>query len=388
MVGRFSKYNAFMKILLVGEYSRLHNSLKEGLTALGHEVTIIGSGDYFKNYPVDIKLNRKYNSGFAKKWKVLLFMFFKIDLAAENIKKQFFRHSEKLKGYDVVQLINESPLGVTPKIEKEVVSFLAKHNKKLFLLSCGTDYISVKYAYDKKFRYSILSPLFDGKVSEKEFDHVLKYIQPKFKSLHEFVFQHISGVIATDMDYHIPMKGHPLYLGLIANPINTEKLQYIPFSVEEKIVIFHGINRSNYYKKGSDYFDAALSKLKEKYANKVEIITVESVPYAEYIELYNKAHIVLDQVLGFDQGYNALEAMAKGKVVFTGAEKEFVEYYNLEKPIVVNALPDAQAIYKDLEQLILNPLKITEISKNAREFIEKEHHYIRIAEKYVETWKA
>ena len=80
--------------------------------------------------------------------------------------------------------------------------------------------------------------------------------------------------------------------------------------------------------------------------------------------------------------------MAKGKVVFTGAEKEFVEYYNLEKPIVVNALPDAQAIYKDLEQLILNPLKITEISKNAREFIEKEHHYIRIAEKYVETWKA
>lgn len=375
-----------MKILLVGEYSRLHNSLKEGLTVLGHEVTIIGSGDYFKNYPVDIKLSRKYNSGLAKKWKVLLFKLFKIDLTAENIKKQFFSHADKLKGYDVVQLINESPLGVTPKIEKEVISFLAKNNKKLFLLSCGADYISVKYAYDQKFRYSILSPLFQGKVSKKEFDPILKYLQPEFKSLHYFVFKHIEGVIASDMDYHIPMKGHPLYLGLIPNPINLEKLPYLPVPIEDKIFIFHGINRANYYKKGSDYFEEALSLLQKKYADKIKVITIENVPYSEYIELYNKAHIVLDQVLGLDQGYNALEAMAKGKVVFTCAEKEFIEYYNLEKPVAINALPDAQAIYKDLEHLVLNPLKIAEISKNAREFIEKEHHYIQVAEKYIKKY--
>ncbi|WP_339698685.1 glycosyltransferase [uncultured Marixanthomonas sp.] len=377
-----------MKILLVGEYSRLHNSLKEGLIALGHEVTIIGCGDHFKNYPVDIRLKRKYTSGLTKKWKVLLFKLFSLDLASENIKKQFFNHSEKLKNYDVVQLINESPLGVTPKIEKEIILFLAKNNKKLFLLSCGTDYISVRYAYDKKFNYSILSPLFNGKVSKKEFDPALKYIQPKFKSLHEFVFQYISGVIATDMDYHIPMKGHPLYLGLIPNPINTEKLSYIPVNTQSKIIIFHGINRGNYYKKGSDYFEEALSMLEQKYSDKIEIITVESVPYAKYIELYNQAHIVLDQVLGIDQGYNALEAMAKGKVVFTGAEKEFVEYYNLEKTVAINAVPDAQAIYNDLEQLVLNPSKIAEISKNAREFIDTEHNFIKIAEKYLKKYNS
>ena len=62
-----------MKILLVGEYSRLHNSLKEGLVELGHQVTIIATGDHFKNYPVDIKLNRKYNQGLAKKLKVLIY---------------------------------------------------------------------------------------------------------------------------------------------------------------------------------------------------------------------------------------------------------------------------------------------------------------------------
>lgn len=388
MVCCLGKYSAFMKILLVGEYSRLHNSLKEGLNALGHEVTIIGSGDYFKNYPVDIKLNRKYTSGLSKKWKVLLFKLFKIDLAAEAIKKQFFGHAEQLKGYDVVQLINESPLGVTPKVEKEVVSFLAKNNKKLFVLCCGADYLSVKYAYEKKLRYSILSPLFDGKVSRKAFSPILKYLQPEFKALHEFVFKHISGVIATDMDYHIPMKGHPHYLGLIPNPINVEKLQFLPISEKEKIIIFHGINRGNYYKKGSNYFEEALAIVSEKYGEKVEIITVENVPYAQYIELYNKAHIVLDQVLGMDQGYNALEAMAKGKVVFTGAEKEFTEYYNITKPVAINALPDAQAIFKELERLLLNPELIPEISKNARAFIEKEHHYIHVAERYLKTWES
>ena len=46
-----------MKILLLGEYSRLHNSLKEGLMSLGHEVTIVGCGDKFKKFPVDFSID-------------------------------------------------------------------------------------------------------------------------------------------------------------------------------------------------------------------------------------------------------------------------------------------------------------------------------------------
>ena len=42
-----------MKILLLGEYSRLHNSLKEGLQILGHHVIIIADGDHFKKFDVD-----------------------------------------------------------------------------------------------------------------------------------------------------------------------------------------------------------------------------------------------------------------------------------------------------------------------------------------------
>ena len=59
-----------MRILLIGEYSRLHNSLKEGLIELGHEVIIMAEGDGFKKYPVDIKISHSFNSFILKKIKI------------------------------------------------------------------------------------------------------------------------------------------------------------------------------------------------------------------------------------------------------------------------------------------------------------------------------
>ena len=43
-----------MKILLIGEYSNLHNSLKQGLQKNGFEVVLLGTGDGFKNFDSDI----------------------------------------------------------------------------------------------------------------------------------------------------------------------------------------------------------------------------------------------------------------------------------------------------------------------------------------------
>lgn len=376
-----------MKILLVGEYSRLHNSLKEGLVALGHEVLLISTGDYFKKFPSDILLKPKYVSGLSKKVKVGLFKIFGLDITSNSVERQFFKHSKQLKNFDVVQLINESPFGIQPLTEMKLISFLKEHNKRLFLLSCGADYSSIRYAYDKKFKYSILSPLFEKKVPKKDYEYALKYLRPEFKFLHDFIFEEMAGVIASDMDYHLPLLEEEKYLGLIPNPINTEKLEYLPLPVSDKIRIFHGINRENFFKKGNDYFEAALKKIVGKYPSKVEVITVENLPYSEYIEKYNSAHILLDQALSYDQGYNALEAMAKGKVVFTGAEKEFLEHYQLkEDEVCINALPNVEKIVEKLEELILNPDKIEQISKNARKFIEQEHDYLLVANRYLEKW--
>ena len=90
----------------------------------------------------------------------------------------------------------------------------------------------------------------------------------------------------------------------------------------------------------------------------------------------------------YDQGYNALEAMAKGKVVFTGAENEFYKQYNKKKKVAINALPDVEYLVDELSYLIENPNEIITIGKRARAFVEKEHDYIKIAEKYLEAWNS
>ena len=47
-----------MKILLLGEFSNVHNNLAEGLRALGHEVTTANGGHGWSNYNRDIDLGR------------------------------------------------------------------------------------------------------------------------------------------------------------------------------------------------------------------------------------------------------------------------------------------------------------------------------------------
>jgi glycosyltransferase involved in cell wall biosynthesis len=172
----------------------------------------------------------------------------------------------------------------------------------------------------------------------------------------------------------------------IPNPINTDKIIFEPLEITTKIIIFLGINESSSVKKGSDFFEKALEIIKEKYPNQVEVIITRSIPYKQYIEAYNKAHILLDQIYSYDQGYNALEAMAKGKVVFTGAENEFSKQYNLTEKVAINALPNVDSIVEGLFFLIENPDELIAIGKRARSFVEKEHHYIKIAEKYLDVW--
>lgn len=377
-----------MRILLLGEYSRLHNSLKEGLIALGHEVLLIGNGDGFKNYPVDLRLDHSFHGKYLKKFKVGIYKLTAIDMGAWEIYFKTLLINNKLKGFDVVQLINESSLKTLPKLEIKFLKRILKQNKKLFLLSCGNDFQCMQYMMEGKFKYSIMSPYLEDKSLFDLYKFQLQYLNKDYRKLHNFIYNNCNGVIASDMDYHIPLLGNKHYQGLIPNPINIENLKYTPLEIEGKIKIFHGVNTKSAIKKGTQYFTEALKMVEKKYPDKVEVTTTYSIPYKQYITLYDQCHILMDQVLGYDQGYNALEAMAKGKVVFTGAEQEWLTHYGLqEDTVAINALPNAKKIADKLEWLILNPEKIIEISKNARAFIEKEHHYLSIAKKYLSVWE-
>lgn len=377
-----------MKILLVGEYSGLHNTLKQGLLHHGHEVVLIGTGDGFKNYPVDYDHKSRFFSRPAFRPFVKLFeRLTSINLIQFENGYRFKNILPMLKDFDVVQLINEQSIRTRPKTEIKLLKQLLAQNGSLFLLSCGTDYTSVKYAVDGHFRYSILTPYLNDPGIKANYRFILRYLTAPYKRLHNFLYDHISGVIASDLDYHIPLKNNPKYLGIVPNPINLKQLNYKSPKFKNGITIFHGVNTTNYVKKGNQFFDEALDIVKRKFGEQVIVIRSENKPYKEYIRAYDEAHILLDQVYAYDQGFNALEAMAKGKVVFTGAEKEWLDHYDLEpNTVAINALPDTSYLVEKLTWLIQNPDKISEISSNARAFMEKEHDHIKCAALYLKKW--
>ena len=376
-----------MRILLIGEFSRLHNSLKEGLVALGHEVVIVANGDGFKNYPVDLSTKAKWcETLLGNIPRQIIYRLTNFDIATLEFGIRFYFHLNQLKNFDVVQLINEAPIQTIPKLERFLLKKIFKQNKKTFLLCCGVDYLVAKHLMEKKERYSIMNPYFENPKSKKEYQFILDFLSPNHKKTHDLVYQNIQGVIASDIDYLLPMQKHPKFLGMVPNPINTDKIEFSEMKIYDKIVIFLGINRGTYYTKGISIFEKALEILKQKMGDRIEIIIAENLPYQNYIYKYNQAHIILDQVYGFDQGYNALEAMAKGKVVFTGAEKEWENYYKLTEKVAINALPDVDYLVSELVYLIENPNEIKAIGARARQFVEKEHDYIIIAENYCAKW--
>ncbi|MFV8270369.1 glycosyltransferase [Flavobacterium sp. GT2N3] len=376
-----------MRILLIGEYSRLHNSLKEGLLQLGHEVVIVADSDGFKDFPVDHSIDYKFS-----KTKIIniprqvIARLFHYDIAKLEKGIRFYLLLKKVKNFDIVQFINETPIKTNKNFELFLLKKVFETTKKVFVLSCGVDYLNMKFDLENKSKKSILQPFFQDPSLTKEYHSLFAYLKENHKKLHTFVLEKCSGIIATDFDYVAAISQNPKYSGFIPYPINHNKLLFQELSIESKIVIFLGINEWSYNQKGISYFEKALEIIKIKYEKKVEIIITKTLAYDLYIDSYNKAHILLDQSFSCDQGYNALEAMAKGKVVFTGAEKEFVQHYNLSERVAVNALPDVDYLVMELSFLIEHPEEIIAIGKRARAFVEKEHDYIKIATQYLETW--
>ena len=378
-----------MKILLLGEYSNLHNSLKQALINMGHEVLLVGNADGFKKYETDILIKSHLEDYLLFKLIARLFVrIFKINIFEIEIYLRAKKIVNKLQGFDVVQLINENSFKTSPLLEIKLLKQIFKNNNKVFLLSCGIDSVSVKYAMSKKLKYSILTPLFENARLKKKYKPILKYERENYLALGKFVQEHVNGIISSDLDYHIPYFNKKKYLGMIPNPINIQKIKYYGINKSKKISILHAINSRNKIKKGNKFFEEALEIIDKKFKSKINIITTYDLTYKEHLENLKKCDILLDMVYAYDQGYNALEAMAMGKIVFTGAEEEWLKLYNIkEDTAVINAVPNTIRIIEKLVWLIENPKMLKSISANARKFIEKNHDFEKIAIKYIKTWE-
>lgn len=376
-----------MRILLVGEFSGLHRSLQAGLQALGHEAVLVSPGDGFKNYPADWSNRARWSeSKVGNLFRQAIFRLTRFDISFLERGLRFWMLRRHFQQFDVVQLIHEAPIQTLPWLERRLLQSLLKQNGPCFLMACGMDtrmlqhYLSWNHPKNLFFAYHHIPK------SRQEYAFAFEFNKPAHLRLHQWVQTHCKGFIASDLDYWLYLNQQPNALGLIPNPVQLPEQKPAPIAVTDKVVILLGINRSAYYMKGIWLFEEALTIIQEQFAEQVEIIYCENLPFAEYKKQFDRAHIVLDMVFSQDQGYNAHEAMARGKVVFTGAAPAFMAHYQLTERVAVDALPDVQLLAADLGFLITHPDELTQISARAIDFMYAQHHYVTVAEQYVALW--
>jgi len=348
----------------------------------------VGDGDGFKDLPVDIFVGSDYyrRSWIREKFKVGWWKLTGRNLE-DNLRLARFRESEHLmKNFDIVQFINSNPFGCEPPVERKMLEYLVAHNDKCFLAACGDDYHYADYLTNRHEGYSILNAVKNDATLKPFLDHTYKYLGTGYKKNYQWLVEKSKAVIPSNVDYAMSLTHEVKATAIIPAPIIVSRYPLDQNEDLSTIHIFLGINRPNYWKKGINYFEEALEVLQATYGDKIKITIAENLPYKEYMTRLKSSHILLDQVLSYDQGYNALESMLKGKVVFAGAGPQFLEVHNLSEVAAIDAQPDVDDLVKRLSNLIENPERLLEIGKSARTHVLQFHDSVKIAAKYMEKY--
>lgn len=358
-----------MKILLMGEYSNVHATLADGLRMLGHQVTVLSNGDFFKNYPRDIDMVRK-----PGKLGGIMYM------------AKLYSVMPKLRGYDIVQLIN--PLFLELKSERifPVYRYLRRHNKKVVLGGFGMDYYWVSICcQDKPLRYSDFNIGDKLRTNADALKERKDWLGTAKEKLNRMIAENCDGIVAGLYEYWVCYQSaFPQKTTFIPFPIKTHvQPDDIPNAVPEKVKLFIGVNKSRSEYKGTDIMLKAAMAVKDKYSDKVDLRIAESVPFKEYVEMMNGSDAILDQLYSYTPSMNPLEAMARGLICVGGGEPENYEIIHEDKlrPII-NVRPCYESVYEELEKLVLHPERIPQLKKDSIRYVRKHHEFLKVAKSY------
>ena len=384
-----------MKILLLGEYSNVHNTLAQGLRQLGHDVTVASNGDFWKDYPRDIDLARTPGK-----------------LGGIRLMAEVYRQLPHWRGYDVVQLIN--PMFLELKAERigPVYRYLRRHNKKMVLCAMGMDYYWVHENITRKpLRYSdfnIGEQLRTGPVALRDRDDWLD--TPKGR-LNQLIAHDCDAIVATPYEYYACYQ-----------PLFPEKTTFIPFPINSRdssqsrnsrkssqsrnsrdsslsresslsrdsrspLKLFIGISRGRSAYKGTDIMLRAAEDMQRQYPDRLEIIKAEGLPFEEYQRLMDGSDAIMDQLYSYTPAMNALLAMSKGIVVIGGGEEENYEILGeRELRPIVNVQPTYDSVRHELEQLVLHPERIATLKQQSQEYVTRHHDYLKVARQYEQLY--
>ena len=357
-----------MRILLLGEYSNVHWTLAEGLRSLGHEVTVVSNGDFWKDYPRDIDLTRRTST-----------------LGGAAYTARLLRIMPQLKGYDIVQIINPMFVELKAHWIKPLYKFLRRHNRRMVMCAFGMDYYWVSTCCDTTtFRYSDFNIGSRLRTNDDAMKERADWLNTAKGRLNQYIAADCDAIVAGLYEYW-----------RCYEPRFHNKTRFIPFPIkcseaaavhghdDGRTRIFIGINSKRSEYKGTDIMLQAARDIEKEYGDRMQLLVAESVPFHTYCEMMEGADAILDQLYSYTPAMNSLQAMSRGIINIGGGEEENYEIIgeNELRPII-NVRPTYDSVHEALLQLITHPENIATLRKQSIEYVKRHHDYMKVAKMY------
>jgi len=317
---------------------------------LGYESDhMVFSGSYI-DYPADYNLNFKKNSFLSNFLKTALFLL-------RAIKKYDIFHFYYAKS--ILPLCLDLPI-------------LKIFGKKIFFTFQGSD-IRRRGYFLKRFKTDVYKDC--KEITHKKFFDFFRLLRLKIAVF----LANKTFVLNPDLKLISP-SSEMLPYG------NVDLDNWFPVGFKRKdnsLIILHA--PTNRALKGTKYLIEAVSKLKKE-GYPVNLKLLEGIKHNQMREFCRDADIVVDQLLIGWYGGFAVETMALGKPVVCYLNEDLFYLVSWAKDIpIINA--NSATVYDKLKWLIENPKEREKIGKMGREFVEKWHNPVRIAEKLIKFYE-
>lgn len=405
-----------MKILLIGEASFLHNTLKKGLLERGHRVLTMSDGNGWHDAPRDIDLRRDGRWGkLGGLWVVWLLL----------------RHLPQLCGNDVVQIHNYQFVPLMYRWNTLLLRFLKLTNRCVVKGCFGDDpqifrrqaqgipaysdtYWSGQLQNTDQHRDRIAEVVEHG--AEASWRKTTTMADALVPCLYEYWLDYNEPPYAAKLHYiPLPMECEKMVRwcdgemvkwcngemvrwcngemvrcvgNVTTSPSHPNNSQLAP---SHPLTILIGLQPKRDFMKGAMKIATFVEEVARRYPGKVHIKYVEGVPYDEYMRLLAEADVLVDQLYSYTPSMNSLAAMARGTVVIGGGEEEYYEFIGEDtlRPII-NVRPDVsdEENIATIERALFTDGTLERMAQESIQFVHKYHDYRHVAEQYEQLYRS
>ena len=395
-----------MKILLIGEASFLHNTLKKGLVERGHRVTTMSDGNGWHDAPRDIDLRRDGRWG---------------KLGGLRVVWQLLRHLPQLCGNDVVQIHNYQFVPLMYRWNTLLLRFLKLTNRRVVKGCFGDDPQIFRRQAQGVPAYSDTS--WSGQLQNAELhrDRIAEVIEHGAEAswcktthmadalvacLYEYWLDYNEPPYAAKLHYiPLPMECEEMVrwcdgemVKCVGNdtlspshPNDSQLPTNLTTSPPHPLTILIGLQPKRDFMKGAMKIAAFVEEVARRHPGKVQIKYVEGVPYDEYMHLLAEADVLVDQLYSYTPSMNSLAAMARGTVVIGGGEEEYYGFIG-EKTLrpIINVRPDVpdEENIAAIERALFTDGTLERMAQESIQFVHKYHDYRHVAEQYEQLYRS